>query len=566
MEVDSLQRFRKVTLIMSRSFEQDAAIQLPGEIGAILSFVRQGELIVASCEDGYLFALSLLTGEVTSIRAHTSHSLGVLLKDHLLYTTGDDGFVRKWRITTNPLQIREIRALRLGEGVFARPLIDHDSFIIAGCNDGSVTLLSFELEILRRFNPFSSWILTLDAVNGCLAAAGADKRIALIPLHGGEIQYLEGHTATVLSLKFIDRRHLVSGGHDHTWRIWDVPKMNQIFVHDAGEIVWSIGHHQGQLATGLNSGMVEYWNPLTPLRLGEVQVHEGPIFCISENISAGDDRSLRTPDGAVLASSNSLRIWAVAFHDDASVMATDEGVLLNQQTLLKHPERVRTLACHDGKVVTGCDDHVVRIWDIETQELVAQLEGHRKWVISVCFSPDGDLVASGSDDGTVRLWNWRTNTEVIKLDHSAMVEAVSFSPDGSKLVSSSSAQSVNSGGVVVYDIKNQCLHDLGVRASCLLWIGSFLYLGTEGSPLKVEMDRGNYEVVRYPTVAKNLRSIVLGPEGSIWCSAQDDSVYQWDSNPMLSPRKVQVEECRALVAHEHTVYGLSRSQRLIKVN
>ena len=66
------------------------------------------------------------------------------------------------------------------------------------------------------------------------------------------------------------------------------------------------------------------------------------------------------------------------------------------------------------------------------------MEGHTGAVFSVSFSPDGTTLVSGSGDGTVKLWDLATRTEITTLEgHTSWVESVSFSPDGTTLVSGS---------------------------------------------------------------------------------------------------------------------------------
>ena len=47
---------------------------------------------------------------------------------------------------------------------------------------------------------------------------------------------------------------------------------------------------------------------------------------------------------------------------------------------------------------------MVTIWDVDRGQEVLTLRGHTKGITSVCFSPDGNYLASASDDGTVKVW------------------------------------------------------------------------------------------------------------------------------------------------------------------
>ena len=84
----------------------------------------------------------------------------------------------------------------------------------------------------------------------------------------------------------------------------------------------------------------------------------------------------------------------------------------------------------DGKALaTAGADHTVKIWNLESGELLTTYRGHQESVLSVAFSPDGKTLAS-TDHLAVRLWGARPG--VLK-DDAGSNACACFAPDGESL-------------------------------------------------------------------------------------------------------------------------------------
>jgi WD40 repeat protein len=89
----------------------------------------------------------------------------------------------------------------------------------------------------------------------------------------------------------------------------------------------------------------------------------------------------------------------------------------------------------DGQLLASAgDDHTVRLWQ-RGGKLLATLSGHSDRVRSIRFSPDGQVLASASYDGTVRLWQRNGQAIAAWQADADKVNSVSFSPDGQFLAS-----------------------------------------------------------------------------------------------------------------------------------
>lgn len=88
----------------------------------------------------------------------------------------------------------------------------------------------------------------------------------------------------------------------------------------------------------------------------------------------------------------------------------------------------------DGSLLaTGTGEGDVRIWDVNTGNLLQTMTGHKYAVRYVLFSPDGTMIASGASDNTARVWQVSNgiNLTVYKIKTDA--RDIAWSPDNKYL-------------------------------------------------------------------------------------------------------------------------------------
>jgi WD40 repeat protein len=117
--------------------------------------------------------------------------------------------------------------------------------------------------------------------------------------------------------------------------------------------------------------------------------------------------------------------------------------------LAGHADEVRALAfSRDGKLLAAAGGKPaqggeVKIWDVESRQLLRTFTGHADCIYAAAFSPDGKSIATSSYDKLIKLWDAASGQEVRTFkDHIDAVYALAFTPDGAHLVSGAADRSV----------------------------------------------------------------------------------------------------------------------------
>lgn len=90
----------------------------------------------------------------------------------------------------------------------------------------------------------------------------------------------------------------------------------------------------------------------------------------------------------------------------------------------------------DQKIISGSTDKTIKIWDMDTGQLLKTLHANSK-VYSVSISSDNQKIASGCNNRSIKIWNALTGQllNTIIGAHTEYITSVSFSGDCLKIVS-----------------------------------------------------------------------------------------------------------------------------------
>ncbi|KAI9331807.1 WD40-repeat-containing domain protein [Zopfochytrium polystomum] len=292
-----------------------------------------------------------------------------------------------------------------------------------------------------------------------VASGSVDRTVKVWDAFTGEpLATMKGHTRDVSAIAFSSTGvRLASGSFDRTVRVWHALTGELDFVCGGGSKSPGSGHSLDvtSVAFGPGDAIIASGSWDSTVRLWDAQ--DGSLLRVLRGHDWAVNAVAFHPNGHILLSASkdgSAVVWDLTQQDGDMV----------KRVLRGHRGPLLGIAVSGGegqRWATASFDGSAKCWeggyDDEEPRLVCEMKGHDGPVYAVQFAPDGKSVATASSDLTIRVWSIPQSTGATASTddspalarpvacykgHTSDVRSVAFSPNGSRLVSGSSDQTV----------------------------------------------------------------------------------------------------------------------------
>lgn len=179
------------------------------------------------------------------------------------------------------------------------------------------------------------------------------------------------------------------------------------------------------------------------------------------------------------------------------------------------------------QILTGSDDYTCRLWDIPNSTELSAYQEHTDYIrCGITSKLNKNLFLTGSYDHTVKLFDTRTDRSVLSMDHGQPVESLLLYPSEGLLVSAGGRYvkvwDLLKAGQPLVSLKH---HHKTVTCLCLSSNGQRLLSGSLDRHVKV-YNTTTYKVVHSFDYAASILSLALAPD--------DESVVVGMTNGILN--------------------------------
>jgi WD40 repeat protein len=521
--------------------------QLTGHEDPVLSvcFSPDGKLLASGSYDNTIILWDVAKGQQMgqSLIGHKAdvNSVSFSPDGKLLASGSDDNTIILWDVATQKQVGQPLKGHKYYDVYSVCFSPDPDSNLLAsGSADKTIILwdVATQKQVGQLTGHKGAVLSVCFSSDGKLLASGSGDRTIILwdvatRLPVGEP--LKGHKSYVYSISFSpDGKLLASGSRDNSIILWDVATQKQVgqpltgHKNSVRSVCFSPDPDSNLLASGSYDNTTILWD----VEIGQWTGHESSVnsVCFS-------------PDGNLLASGsndNTIILWDVETGQQMGQSLIGHKADVNSVCFSPDPDSNLLASGSDGKrLASGSYDYdqTIILWDVATGQRVGEpLTGHRfrSDVLSVCFSPDGNLLASGSWDDTIILWDVATGQPVGEplTGHKNSLRSVCFSPDGKRLASGSSDNTI-----ILWDVETRKRvdeplkgHKDSVRSVCFSRDGNLLASGSADKTIILWDVKTGQQIGQSLIGHKaDVVSVSFNPDGKRLVSGSlDNTIILWD--------------------------------------